>query len=81
MEDVANHIDHVCQLTGTTKHSGIGSDLDGGFGTEQTPRDLKSINDLHLLEDILERRGYSAADIDAIFWMNFVTLVAKSLPE
>lgn len=81
MEDVANHIDHVCQLVGSVSHSGIGSDLDGGFGTEQTPRDLQTIDDLHRLEGILERRGYSEADIDAIFWKNFVSLVAKCLPE
>lgn len=28
-EGVFAHIDHVCQLTGSTKHVGIGSDIDG----------------------------------------------------
>ena len=36
---VADHIDHVCQLAGDAEHSAIGSDLDGGFSIEQTPRD------------------------------------------
>ena len=32
MENVADHIDHVCQLAGSARHSAIGTDLDGGFG-------------------------------------------------
>jgi len=41
LEAVADHIDHVCQIAGNVDHAAIGSDLDGGFGTEQTPRDLE----------------------------------------
>ena len=36
----------------------IGSDLDGGFGTEQCPSDLDTIADLQKLDSILENRGY-----------------------
>ena len=53
---VADHIDHVCQLAGNAKHFAIGSDLDGGFGTEQTPRDLNTIVDLLRLAPILSSR-------------------------
>ncbi len=49
LEAVADHIDHVCQLAGNTRHTAIGSDLDGGFGTEQTPHDLDTIADLRKL--------------------------------
>jgi len=80
MQDVADHIDHVCQLAGNTRHSGIGSDLDGGYGTEQTPGDMKSIYDLLKLEDILSGRGYSEADIDAIFYDNWVRKMMATLP-
>jgi membrane dipeptidase len=27
LETVANHIDHICQLTGSAAHVGIGTDL------------------------------------------------------
>jgi membrane dipeptidase len=37
LEAVADQIDHVCQLAGSHRHAAIGSDLDGGFGTEQSP--------------------------------------------
>ena len=43
LEAVADHIDHICQLAGNARHAAIGSDLDGGFGTEQTPTGLDRI--------------------------------------
>ena len=46
--DIVNHIDHICQIAGNTNHVAIGSDLDGGFGYEQTPKELNSIADLQL---------------------------------
>lgn len=81
LADVANHVDHVCQLAGNTRHVGIGSDLDGGFGTEQTPRDLKSIADLQKLDTVLQSRGYTDADIDAIFYGNWLRFFTEHLPR
>ncbi len=81
LEDSANHIDHICQLAGNTRHCAIGTDLDGGFGTEQTPRDLNTITDVHKLEDILARRGYSSADIDGIFFGNWLRFFGEALPK
>ena len=77
----ADHIDHVCQLAGSTRHSAIGSDLDGGFGTEQTPRDLNTISDLQKLAAILSSRGYNDADIDAIFHGNWLRFFGRALPS
>jgi membrane dipeptidase len=76
----ADHIDRVCQLAGNCRHSAIGSDLDGGFGHEQTPRDLKSIADLQNLAEILSSRKYSDADIDAIFHANWLRFFRRCLP-
>ena len=55
---IADHIDHICQLAGNADHAAIGSDLDGGYGTEQTPEDLDTIADLQNLVEILGSRGY-----------------------
>jgi membrane dipeptidase len=74
LEALIDHIDHVCQLAGNARHAAIGSDLDGGFGTEQTPRDLHSIADLQRVPDLLRQRGYSNEDIQNISygnWMRF----------
>jgi membrane dipeptidase len=78
LEDLVNHTDHICQLLGTTRHCGIGSDLDGGFGKEQTPHDLDTIADLPKVAAILERRGYSAADIAGIMAGNFLDFFRRA---
>ncbi len=81
LDAVANHIDYICQMAGNVNHVGIGTDLDGGFGTEQTPRDMDSIVDVHKLDEILTKRGYSQADIEAIFYGNFLRLLSNALPD
>jgi membrane dipeptidase len=80
LEAVADHIDHVCQLAGGTRHSAIGSDLDGGFGTEQTPVGMDRITDLQALAEILARRGYTDVEIDDIFHGNWLRFFSKHLP-
>ena len=80
LENYADHIDHVCQLAGNTKHSAIGTDLDGGFGNEQTPIDLRIYSDLQSLEGILAKRGYKDEDVDAIFHGNWLRCFRRNLP-
>jgi len=72
---IADHIDHVCQLAGNARHCGVGSDLDGGFGSEQCPRDVDTIADLQGLDAILAARGYSEADRAAIGHGNFLRVL------
>lgn len=78
---IADHIDHVCQLAGNSHHAAIGSDLDGGFGTEQSPHGLDSIADLQKLDRILSERGYSAADIALIMGGNWFRYFGEHLPS
>jgi len=80
IEKICEHIDHICQLAGNARHVGIGTDLDGGYGTEQTPMDLDSIADLVRLAPLLQQRGYSDADIDGIFQGNFLRFLRQHLP-
>ena len=56
-----------------------GTDLDGGYGTEQTPLDLNSIADLHSLVSPLAVKGYSQDDIDGIFSGNFLRFLCEHL--
>lgn len=72
MENVADHIDHICQLAGNAKHVALGTDLDGGYGYEQTPNDLHTIADLQKLTGILARRGYAQKDIEQIAHGNWI---------
>ncbi|MEC9055157.1 MAG: membrane dipeptidase, partial [Verrucomicrobiota bacterium] len=80
LEDLLDHTDHICQLAGNADHVGIGSDLDGGFGTEQTPQDVQSIAALQRVGELLEKRGYSPEDIDKVLHGNFIRFLEKHLP-
>jgi membrane dipeptidase len=72
METVVDHIDHVCQLAGNAAHAAIGTDLDGGFGREQSPTDLDTIADLTRIPAMLSKRGYQAKEIEGIMFGNWV---------
>lgn len=74
LENWADHIDHVCSVAGSADHAVIGTDLDGGYGTEQSPRDVDSIADLAKIPDVLRRRGYSEEDVAKIMYGNWVRL-------
>jgi len=72
LRHLVDHIDHVCQLAGNARHSGIGTDLDGGFGREQSPTDLETIADLTRVPDLLSERGYSSTDVAQIMHGNWI---------
>ena len=77
LERIVDHIDHICQLAGNALHCGIGSDLDGGFGREQSPGDLDTIADLVRIADLLARRGYAPSDIERIMSGNFIEFLRR----
>lgn len=79
IERICDHIDHICQIAGNANHVGIGTDLDGGYGNEQTPMDLDSVTDLLSLVPSLTARGYSPADIENIFSGNFLRFLCEHL--
>jgi membrane dipeptidase len=81
LEAVVDHIDHICQLAGNCRHVGIGSDLDGGYGTEQMPTGLESIADLQKLDAMLAERGYADGDIDQVFYGNWHRFFREHLPR
>jgi membrane dipeptidase len=77
LERVVDHIVHICELAGGSAHVAIGSDLDGGFGREQSPGDLDTIADLQKLRPLLARRGFGEADIAAIFHGNWLAFLRR----
>ncbi len=78
LERLVDHFDHICQLAGNCLHIGFGTDLDGLFGTEQSPCDMDTIADIVKFKEILKRRGYSAENIEAIFSKNWLGLLEKA---
>lgn len=78
IEKIVSHIDHICQIAGNSLHCGIGSDLDGAFGFEQTPADLKTIAELQRLPEIFARRGFKQQDVENIMHENFLRFLRKA---
>lgn len=75
LEQVIDHIDHICQLAGNSLHVGIGTDLDGAFGKEQCPWDIDTIADLQKLPAMLSKRGYSGSDIENLMHRNWLRVL------
>lgn len=78
IDHVIDHIDYVCQLAGNSRHAAIGSDLDGGFGREQSPCDLDTIADFQLVPAKLAARGYSERDVENIMYKNWLRLLTAA---
>ena len=68
VQKVADHIDHVVQLTGSVDYVGFGSDFDGVGDT--LPTGLKDVSQYPNLVYELLRRGYSPEDIEKICYKN-----------
>ena len=78
LENVVDQMDHICQIAGNANHCGIGTDLDGGFGKEQSPYDLDTIADLYKVGEILKKRGYSDADVEGIMYRNWIEFFRRA---
>ena len=80
LDHLADHLDHIAQITGSARHAAIGSDLDGGFGREESPRDLDTHRDLHRVAAILRDRGWSDDDITGVMHGNWLRFFGETLP-
>jgi membrane dipeptidase len=78
LEVMINHMDHICQLAGNALHIGIGSDLDGGFGSEQCPCDIETIADEQKIPSLLKQRGYTDLDVKNVMYGNWLRFLRKA---
>jgi len=77
LDRLIDHVDHICQVSGDARHVGIGSDLDGAFGREQTAMDIETIADLARIPRVLRARGYTEEHIEAIAHGNFIAFLQR----
>lgn len=80
LDHVATHIDYICQLAGNTKHVGLGTDFDGGFGVQSTPYEIDTIADLQKLIPLLSSKGYKDENIQAVMGGNWLDRLLQLLP-
>ena len=77
LNQMIENIDHICQLSGNSNHVGIGTDLDGAFGIEQTPTDIDTIADLQKVPLMLEKIGFSESDVEKVMNKNFINFLKR----
>ncbi|HEY3341965.1 MAG TPA: membrane dipeptidase [Anaerolineae bacterium] len=80
LDDVVRAIDHICQVTGSADHVAIGSDFDGGFGSESAPRELDTSRDLYRIGAEMLRRGYNRDDVEKVMGGNWLRILKNALP-
>jgi len=71
LADAVAHIDHVCSITGSTRHVALGSDMDGGFGASDLPVEIERAGHLIRLAEALHDSGWSDDDIHGFAWGNW----------
>ena len=74
-EHVRWHAEYIANLTGW-KHVGIGSDLDGGFGLEESPLEIDTVADLFKVGAIVP-----AEVREAVLSRNWLNFLRHSLPQ
>ncbi|MBL8056375.1 MAG: membrane dipeptidase [Anaerolineales bacterium] len=80
LDAVVAAIDHVCQVTGSAAHVGLGTDFDGGFGVGGTPAEIDTCADLQLLGPRLAARGYSPDEVAGVLGGNWLRILRAGLP-
>jgi len=80
LSNFVDQIDRISQLAGNARHSAIGSDLDGLFGSEQTPEEVDTIADVQKLPPLLKARGYADIDVANVMAGNAIRFFERTLP-
>ncbi len=74
-EHVRRHANYIASICGW-EHIGIGSDLDGGLGLEESPVEINTVADLHKVGSIVP-----AAARTAVLSANWLNFLRASLPQ
>lgn len=80
LRSLAAHIDHICQIAGDSRHAGIGTDFDGGYGWPAVPYEINTIADLQKLVQVLAEYGYEEDSIADIMGNNWRRHLERNLP-
>lgn len=67
-----DHVERICDMVGSRAHVGIGSDMDGGFGSDDLVEGIRTPSDLSKLADGLRDRGWSDEEVDGFTHMNWL---------
>ena len=78
--DVATHVKHICDVTGSAQHVALGTDMDGGLGRNEIPIEIETSGDLPKIADALSDAGFNDLDVEGIAGANWLAYFRKYLP-
>jgi membrane dipeptidase len=78
LDDVVHHTVHLARAAGGAEHVGLGTDLDGGFGSKYAP--LSHLSELKALRGLL-RHHFNVTQVEGIMGGNWLEFLARSLPD
>jgi len=81
LADFVRQLQHIYEVAGDTEHVGIGSDFDGGFGSESIPAEMDTIADMPKVAVALTEAGFSDEEVDGIMGENWLRFLHKTLPD
>jgi membrane dipeptidase len=80
LADVMRHVQHICDLTGSCRHVGIGSDMDGGLGRDNIPREITTSADLYRHAATARSKGFSEEETQLLMGGNWARFFREHLP-
>lgn len=69
--DAVRHVESMCEVAGSRRCVGLGSDMDGGFGADAMCVGITKPAELDRLAEALRDRGWSDDDIEGFAWRNW----------
>ena len=75
LDSVCDAIESVAEVAGDRRHVAIGSDFDGGFGSEQTPDELDTVADLARIGERLGTRGWDEHEVSGVLGGNWMRVL------
>jgi membrane dipeptidase len=80
LANFVKQVQYVRDVAGKTANIGVGSDLDGGFGSESTPSEVDTVADLPKIAGALLEAGFSEKQVSGIMGENWLRFLKNSLP-
>lgn len=81
LADLVRHVQRICDIAGSARNVGIGTDFDGGYGMESIPAELDNIADLNRIGEALANAGFSDTDVENYLGGNWLRVLQMALPE
>lgn len=79
--DCIAHLNHMAKVIGHRRSTGLGSDMDGGFGPADLPMDLDEPRKLDALAEALRLNGWSETEVDGFAFGNWMRFLHEALPK